>query len=170
MIKCSTDFIALRIWCSSFLNDYIHFLRDNFDLFQPRGFSDVFFIVTRSCWSSFVNWFDFLFPRSELPVSVFYCEMFLRVTQSRSRREPSSSSSSSHLTCQNDIFIQSIWCFCSARLHDGHVSDDWIFKCWEWMIFQPHDASCEESIIRSGTTTATVGSLTEPIQKLSQVY
>lgn len=113
-------------------------------------------------------WFPF--PRSELPVSVFYCEMFLRVTQSRSRREPSSSSSSSHLTCQNDIFIQSIWCFCSARLHDGHVSDDWIFKRWEWMIFQPHDASCEESIIRSGTTTATVGSLTEPLQKLSQVY
>lgn len=56
------------------------------------------------------------------------------------------------------------------RLHDGHVSDDWIFKRWEWMIFQPHDASCEESIIRSGTTTATVGSLTEPIEKLSQVY
>lgn len=124
MIKCSTDFIALRIWCSSFLNDYIHFLRDNFDLFQPRGFSDVFFIVTRSCWSSFVNWFDFLFPRSELPVSVFYCEMFLRVTQSRSRRE-SSSSSSSHLTCQNDIACMTDT---SVMIGSSSAENEWFFS------------------------------------------
>lgn len=125
MIKCSTDFVALRIWCSSFLNDYIHFLRDNFDLFQPRGFSDVFFIVTRSCWSSFVNWFDFLSPSSELPVSVFYCEMFLRVTQSRSRREPSSSSSSSHLTCQNDIACMTDT---SVMIGSSSAENEWFFS------------------------------------------